>query len=59
MTLFIEHDEYVGFLTDDIGVRIMVHPVNIMPMPEDVGLSLSPGFSTNIGIRQVCYTYLI
>ncbi|PIK38023.1 putative amiloride-sensitive sodium channel subunit alpha [Apostichopus japonicus] len=53
MTLYIEHSEYVGALTKDIGVRIMTHPRDIMPNPEDVGLSLSPGFSTNMGIRQV------
>ncbi|KAJ8033149.1 Acid-sensing ion channel 1 [Holothuria leucospilota] len=53
LTLNIEENEYVGSFTEGTGIRVMVHPSDILPHPEDVGLSVSPGLSTNIGIRQV------
>lgn len=53
LTLFIEHHEYVGLLTEESGIRLIAHPRNIYPHPEDVGLSVAPGFSTSIGIRKV------
>ncbi|KAJ8033448.1 Amiloride-sensitive sodium channel subunit beta-2 [Holothuria leucospilota] len=52
LTLFIEHHEYVGLLTEESGIRLIAHPRNIYPHPEDVGLSVAPGFSTSIGIRK-------
>lgn len=53
LILFIEHDEYLGAMTDQAGIQIMTHQKNIMPHLDDVGFSLSPGFSFNMGIRQV------
>ncbi|KAJ8022791.1 hypothetical protein HOLleu_37784 [Holothuria leucospilota] len=45
--------EYVGKITEEAGVRLAVHPRDILPHPEEVGFSVAPGFSTSIGIRQV------
>ncbi|KAJ8022800.1 FMRFamide-activated amiloride-sensitive sodium channel [Holothuria leucospilota] len=53
LTLFIEKLQYVGLFTEESGVRLAIHPKNIMPHPEDVGISLTPGFATSIGLRQV------
>ncbi|XP_071837720.1 epithelial sodium channel subunit alpha-like [Apostichopus japonicus] len=53
LILFVETSEYLGALTEEVGVRIMTHQGDIMPTPEDVGLSITPGYSTNIAIRQI------
>ncbi|KAJ8022808.1 Amiloride-sensitive sodium channel subunit alpha [Holothuria leucospilota] len=53
LTLFIEKLQYVGLFTEESGVRLVIHPNNIMPHPEDVGISVTPGFATSIGLRQV------
>lgn len=53
LTLFIEQMEYVGILTEETGVRLAIHPREMLPHPEEVGFSMAPGFSTSIGIRQV------
>ncbi|KAJ8022802.1 Amiloride-sensitive sodium channel subunit beta [Holothuria leucospilota] len=53
LTLFIEKPQYVGLFTEESGVRLAVHPKNIWPHPEDVGISVAPGFATSIGLRQV------
>ncbi|KAJ8022807.1 Amiloride-sensitive sodium channel subunit beta [Holothuria leucospilota] len=53
LTLFIDALQYIGLFTEESGVRLAIHPKNILPHPEDVGISLTPGFSTSIGLRQV------
>lgn len=61
LTLFIEFPEYVGFLTEESGVRIAIHPKKTYPFPEDIGISLAPGYVTSIGLRQVrlCMTIML
>ncbi|KAJ8018917.1 Acid-sensing ion channel 2 [Holothuria leucospilota] len=53
LTLFIDALQYIGLFTEELGVRLAIHPQNIFPHPEDVGISVTPGFSTSIGLRQV------
>ena len=45
--------EYLDTVSDTAGIRLVVHPRNRMPFPEDEGITVSPGRSTSIGIRQV------
>ena len=49
----IEQDEYVGTLPHKAGVRVVIHPQNSMPFPEDVGINIGPGLSTAVGLRKV------
>ncbi|XP_033634311.1 uncharacterized protein LOC117295705 [Asterias rubens] len=53
LTLFIEMPEYVGILSPEAGARVSIHPHNVPPFPEDDGITVAPGMSTNIGLRQV------
>ena len=53
MIVNIEQEDYVKEVGDTAGIRLVVHPQNRMPFPEDEGITVSPGHSTSIGLRQV------
>ncbi|XP_077980560.1 uncharacterized protein LOC144435805 [Glandiceps talaboti] len=52
LTLFIEQPEYVGLFSQESGVRVSVSPQDVMPFPEDIGITVSPGQATSIGLRK-------
>ena len=54
MILYIDQFAYIGDLADTAGVRVLIDSHGAMPFPEDLGLSVSPGFETSIGIHLVC-----
>ena len=45
--------EYLPHLTDAAGIRVVVHPQERMPFPQDEGIVAAPAMLTSIGIRQV------
>lgn len=51
----INQAEYSDMIGDTAGVRMVIHPQNRMPFPEDEGITISPGRATSVGIRQVRY----
>ena len=53
LELFLEQDEYAVEVTHGLGARIVVHPSDRMPFPEDHGILISPGADTHIGIMEV------
>ncbi|KAJ8022813.1 Amiloride-sensitive sodium channel subunit gamma [Holothuria leucospilota] len=55
LTLFIEEPEYVGVFSEETGARLLVHPKEVFPHVDDLGITLAPGFATQIGIRQVVH----
>ena len=50
----IEQAEYLPNITSKAGVRVAVHPQSHFPFPEDVGVDVSVGMSTSIGLKKVC-----
>ena len=36
-----------------IGLRMVIHQPERMPFPEDEGISIAPGHSTSVGMREV------
>jgi hypothetical protein len=52
LLLNVETDEYVQF-SDTVGIKIVVHPPDVMPFPEDQGITIAPGFATSVAIRRV------
>ena len=56
MDLFINQAEYIPSLSQEAGVRILLTPQRSIPFPVDEGFTVSPGFATSIGLRQVCFT---
>ncbi|KAK2160274.1 hypothetical protein LSH36_137g07058 [Paralvinella palmiformis] len=52
----INQAEYSDVIGDTAGVRMVIHPQNRMPFPEDEGITISPGRATSVGIRQVVVT---
>ncbi|ELU13552.1 hypothetical protein CAPTEDRAFT_146895 [Capitella teleta] len=53
MIINIDQDDYVKEVGDTAGIRMVAHPQTRMPFPEDEGITVSPGHSTSIGLRQV------
>lgn len=43
-----------GETSTSSGVRMSLHQPGVKPFPEEDGFSLSTGFATSIGVRQVC-----
>jgi len=54
LDLFINQMEYIPSLSQEAGVRVLLTPQRNIPFPVDEGFTLSPGFATYIGLRQVC-----
>ena len=49
----VNQDEYISQAGDTAGVRLVVLDQNQLAFPEDEGVTISPGFETLIGIKQV------
>ena len=51
MTINIDQNDYI--FGDTAGVRIVALPQNQMAFPEDEGITISPGFYTQVAIAAV------
>ena len=41
---------------DTAGLRVVVHPQDRMPFPEDEGITVATGYVTSVGLRQVLFS---
>ena len=46
--------QYIPILSQEAGVRVLITGQRSIPFPVDEGFTVSPGFATSIGLRQVC-----
>ena len=53
MELFLNQDQYVANLATEAGIKVLIHQRGTMPFPEDQGITIMPGRSTSVGIKQV------
>jgi len=53
MIINVNQWDYFKPRADLAGIKVVIHPQNVMPFPEDEGIILSPGQATTVGIRQV------
>ena len=53
LTLNIDQDDYIKAAGQTAGVQITVLSQNIMPFPEDTGITLSPGYVASIELAPV------
>ena len=56
LQLNIEDDEYLGELSEEAGVRVVLHEPGSMPFPYEEGFSISPGMATSVGLTKVRIT---
>ena len=54
LDLFVNQKEYIPILSPEAGVRVLIKRQRSIPFPVDEGFTVSPGFATSIGLRQVC-----
>ena len=55
----IEQEQYIGPLSPDAGVRVLLHGQGQMIFPYEEGFSVSPGVSTSVGIKKVRETLFL
>ena len=48
-----EQEQYLGPLTVEAGIRVLLHGQGEMVFPFEEGFSVSPGMSTSVGIKKV------
>lgn len=48
----IEQNDYLP-LTPTAGIKVLLHPGSEIPFPEDGGITVGPGFVTNVGVKKV------
>lgn len=58
MELNVEREEYIGKLSDEVGVQIQIGRQGGMPFPDEEGVSASPGSATKFGLRKVMTVFL-
>ncbi|RUS89854.1 hypothetical protein EGW08_002384 [Elysia chlorotica] len=58
MSLFVDQKQYVANLATEAGVRVLIHKRGSMPFPEENGITVMPGRSTSIGIKQLKFSRL-
>lgn len=52
LTVNINQNDYVAAAGDTAGLRVLVLGQNEMAIPEESGITVSPGCYTSIGIKQ-------
>ncbi|XP_033632069.1 acid-sensing ion channel 3-like [Asterias rubens] len=52
MRLYAEHDEYTFGESTAAGFRVLLHPQGVLPLVQELGFSLSPGFESSVAVRQ-------
>ena len=57
--LNIEQNEYFGEVTEEAGIRVQISSQGEMPFPYENGITVAPGFSTQIALTQVIRLKLI
>lgn len=50
----IESQEYIGALSPNVGAVLVVHDRSLLPFPSQQGMTIVPGYTTNIAITKVC-----
>ena len=53
LELYLETHEYLPELTDTAGIVVVLHDQNNMPLPDEEGILIPPGFETRLGVRRV------
>lgn len=54
LTMNVEQYEYVPYLTQSSGIKVLIHDPFHAPFPADAGLVLSPNAHTSLNIKKVC-----
>ena len=53
LTINLENHEAIVGLTEGFGLRVVIHEQNSLPLPSDLGFTVSAGYETSVGLRMV------
>ncbi|XP_067930523.1 FMRFamide-activated amiloride-sensitive sodium channel-like [Watersipora subatra] len=56
LTINIGEYDYLPFLTEDAGIRVVIHDQDAMPFPDRDGITASPGQISNIALKKIVTT---
>ena len=62
MILHVDQDDYHGETAHVAAVKVLIHPQDVMPFPQDGGFSAAPGKVSFVQIKQVdtnCPFYIV
>lgn len=48
-----EQSEYIDSLSDNVGIKVVVHNKTDMPFPEEEGYGIAPGHKSGIALYRV------
>lgn len=48
----VQQEQYIGALTVEAGIRVLLHDQGHMTFPYEEGFSVSPGMATSVGIKK-------
>ncbi|XP_059175716.1 acid-sensing ion channel 1C-like [Physella acuta] len=54
LILYVESAEYIPTIMHETGFRVVVHQQGTVPFPNEDSVSVMPGTSTFIGVKQTC-----
>lgn len=57
--LNIQQYQYVSYLTESSGARVVVHDRNVMPFPEQSGLNVAPNTMVEVSVKQVSGNFIL
>ncbi|XP_063725435.1 uncharacterized protein LOC134853378 [Symsagittifera roscoffensis] len=52
LTIFLDVANYLGILSHRTGARLSIQDPKVQPFPDELGITLTPGRHTSIGVRQ-------
>ena len=59
MEFYLEIKEYIYEIVEGGGAILVVHDQHEVPLPEQAGILIAPGFETRIGITRVRFQLFI
>ena len=55
--MFINQDQYIPVLTQEAGLRVLLHKQGQVPIMEEDGFDVEPGTKSGIAIQYVSYCF--
>ena len=55
LTMYINQDKYIPVLTQEAGLRVLLHKQGQVPIMEEDGFDVEPGTKSGIAIQYVSF----
>lgn len=55
--IFLQQEEYIDSLSNNVGLKVVVHDFNDVPFPEEEGFGIQPGKVNEVGVTRVSQSF--